>query len=536
MRIIETGCGNAHEAFIENRFTPGVNVVFSNDNNKGKTIIFQAMMYALGNDPIFPSGFDPKSYYFYTAIENNGETYLFLRKGNSIAVKHGDDVSVFSDTSELKYYVSANIFPLPYIVKENYQKLVDLSLFYQLFFVGQDRRDPSNIFNNGYYNKQDFTNMIFALAGCLTLPESMDKLKKLRADLQACKSQIDVLSRRLTFYRDHPDIASLISQGAYRETAEKERQQIQSLNESISDLQKRRTRLTNRKYKLENLHSELNSLNMQLKTGKIHCQDCGSENITFSNGDLSFELTNDLVRKNILKSISDSLLLYTTEISELSQRISEKQAELNKIIQSVPVPISNILIYTDTIRTYSDDEKRLSELRDKADAIQAEIDLEQKSQDTNTQSQKNVKSGILDSMNGFYKLIDPDGQQVFKDLFATRAMTFSGSEEQEYYFSRTLAIYWYLKHSFPIIMDCFRKGELSSKKEKLMIEEYRKTGLQVVLSSTLKDEEYSSGGKYYTMDGVNAINYETNPNSHILQEEYCEQFMSIVDSFGVIMV
>lgn len=193
MRIIETGCGNAHEAFIESRFTPGVNVVFSNDNNKGKTIIFQAMMYALGNDPIFPSGFDPKLYYFYTAIENNGETYLFLRKGNSIAVKHGDDVSVFTDTSELKYYVSSNIFPLPYIVKDNYQKLVDLSLFYQLFFVGQDRRDPSNIFNNGYYNKQDFTNMVFALAGCLTLPESMDKLKKLRVELNACKSQIDVL-------------------------------------------------------------------------------------------------------------------------------------------------------------------------------------------------------------------------------------------------------------------------------------------------------------------------------------------------------
>gem|GEM_PF-5958739 len=56
------------------------------------------------------------------------------------------------------------------------------------------------------------------------------------------------------------------------------------------------------------------------------------------------------------------------------------------------------------------------------------------------------------------------------------------------------------------------------------------------MSSTLKDEEYSSGGKYYNMDGVNAINYETNPNSHILQEEYCEQFMSVVDSFGVIMV
>ena len=178
----------------------------------------------------------------------------------------------------------------------------------------------------------------------------------------------------------------------------------------------------------------------------------------------------------------------------------------------------------------------MSELRDKADAIQAEIDLEQASQDANSQAQKNVKSHILASMNGFYKLIDPDGQQVFSDLFATRSMTFSGSEEQEYYFSRTLAVFWCLKHSFPIIVDCFRKGELSSKKEKLMIEEYKKTGAQVILSSTLKDEEYSAGGKYYNMEGVNAINYETNPNSHILQEEYCEQFMAIVDSFGVVMV
>ena len=38
MRIIKTGCGNASEAFIEDRFTDSVNVIFSNDNNKGKTI------------------------------------------------------------------------------------------------------------------------------------------------------------------------------------------------------------------------------------------------------------------------------------------------------------------------------------------------------------------------------------------------------------------------------------------------------------------------------------------------------------------
>lgn len=39
MRILKTGCGNTEEAFIENRLTDGVNIIFSNDNNKGKTII-----------------------------------------------------------------------------------------------------------------------------------------------------------------------------------------------------------------------------------------------------------------------------------------------------------------------------------------------------------------------------------------------------------------------------------------------------------------------------------------------------------------
>ena len=37
----------------------------------------------------------------------------------------------------------------------------------------------------------------------------------------------------------------------------------------------------------------------------------------YSNGDLSFELTNDLVRKNIIKSICESIDLYSSQISEL---------------------------------------------------------------------------------------------------------------------------------------------------------------------------------------------------------------------------
>ena len=87
------------------------------------------------------------------------------------------------------------------------------------------------------------------------------------------------MSKRLTFYREHPEIASAVSRTADRENMEKERQEYQALNEAISAMLKKRARLTNRKIKLESLISELNSLNTQLKTGEILCQDCGSSNL-----------------------------------------------------------------------------------------------------------------------------------------------------------------------------------------------------------------------------------------------------------------
>lgn len=41
MIILKSGFGNSNEAFIESRFKDGVNVVYSNENNKGKTLLIQ---------------------------------------------------------------------------------------------------------------------------------------------------------------------------------------------------------------------------------------------------------------------------------------------------------------------------------------------------------------------------------------------------------------------------------------------------------------------------------------------------------------
>ncbi len=49
MKIKSIALGNAEEAYVEERFTDGVNIIFSDDNNKGKTLVMQGMMYAMGN-------------------------------------------------------------------------------------------------------------------------------------------------------------------------------------------------------------------------------------------------------------------------------------------------------------------------------------------------------------------------------------------------------------------------------------------------------------------------------------------------------
>ena len=44
MKIRKVAVGNAAEAFIEGNFTNGVNIISSDDNNKGKTIVIQSLL------------------------------------------------------------------------------------------------------------------------------------------------------------------------------------------------------------------------------------------------------------------------------------------------------------------------------------------------------------------------------------------------------------------------------------------------------------------------------------------------------------
>ena len=305
MIIKKTAFGNSQEAFIEDRFKNTTNIIFSNDNNRGKTLVIQGLMHSIGYDSIFPSGFNYKSYFFYSNIIINQISYEFLRKGNSIILLENDKLNVFNSISEFKYYFDKYIYTLPKIEKDGELKPVDLTLFYELFFLGQDKRNSSNLIIKGRNNKQDFKNMIFAMQNVLISSTNKYDIEELKEQKKSIDLKIKTEKRKITILKKNPEIASFISSTANNIDFKNTSKRLSELHKSIADLQKQRNREENRKIKLENLIIELNSLNRSLNEGKVKCSDCGSSKIIFANQEFEFErLLTHRLRRLVAKQLT----------------------------------------------------------------------------------------------------------------------------------------------------------------------------------------------------------------------------------------
>lgn len=98
--------GNSVEAFVECRFSKGLNIVLSDDNHVGKSVVMQGIMYALGSDPLFSSTLKYKDYYFVVDIEVNGEALSILRQRDTFTVRRGDELQPFDTVAEFTRYWS----------------------------------------------------------------------------------------------------------------------------------------------------------------------------------------------------------------------------------------------------------------------------------------------------------------------------------------------------------------------------------------------------------------------------------------------
>ena len=156
--------GNGAESYIEDRLTDGINVIYSLDNNRGKTVLMQGAMYALGAIPTFPERFPYKEYVYIVDLDIDGNEVSVLRSRNTFAVKTSDSLSLFNSEADYSRYWSENFRSLPGIVKNGRLTSAGLQLYTQMAFIGQDDISSAKI-TAGQFNKDDFTEMLYAIAG-----------------------------------------------------------------------------------------------------------------------------------------------------------------------------------------------------------------------------------------------------------------------------------------------------------------------------------------------------------------------------------
>ncbi|WP_028114756.1 hypothetical protein [Ferrimonas kyonanensis] len=531
MKVKKIALGNDQGAFIEERLTDGVNVIFSNDNNRGKTLVMQGLMFSMGYEPTFPASFDYKNNFFYSHVEVGGTDFEFLRRNNALSVRYNERVHFFRSITEFKYFFDEHIFPLPKIIKDGRIRTVDFQLFYEMFFIGQDNRRSSGVIARGQFNKADFESMFYSLCGYEpTSVGEFDDPKAIKAEIKKLKSQLANIKRKMKILKA-PDLAEIVSKVGNAAIYEKSKKDLDRANKIVAELNKTRARETNRKLKLEGLLSELRSLNLDINVGEISCKECGSKDLIYKSEGFKFEVTNSQVRKQILFSIQKEIEKKEQIILDISEEINFEQSKLNELINTAPPRLGDILLYKEEMESDSSLDAEADIIIRQIESLERDLLNADDRAEGHSQAKAELLKQLLCEMNVAYKTVDPNGNIVFSSLFSKNDAAFSGCEEQEYYFSRLVAMNKLVEHKFPIVIDSFRDGELSTPKEREMLDIYKSLPKQVILTATLKKQEYDDE-KYSSNKDVNAIDYSGHEDCQLLDSKYIKSFESLVNRFA----
>lgn len=535
MKILKVAVGNSTEAFIESRFTDGLNIISSDDNNKGKTIIIQSMMYALGNEPTFPTSFEYQKYYYYVEFEEQGKTYQICRSGEGFVLKQGSSILIFDNVAELKRYWSKHIFQLPSIVKNQLSMIVDPVLFMQIYFVGQDKKDTSNIAHHGFYNKQDYIEMLYAYAGLGSEQLSQDQIDEIKQRISELSDEKKVLLQQHKILKSKKTPVSYLSAESDRLAFGEKVANLEKVQSKINSLRKARNAATTRKSKWEHTINELRSLNRSISCGELRCLDCNSTNISFSTGEIfqtsySFDVSTVEMRNEIIHSISEKIAAYTEEIQHLSTEICAEQEKLQKLMSDEEVSLESIVAFKKDIFSASDAESRIKEIEREIMSLKNQLVANENSSQETKEQRVALLAAVLRKMNELYSQIDPDGNIVYTSLFTQRNEVYSGSEATVFHLAKLFALQQVLRHDFPIVVDSFRAEDLSTGKEKMVLEISKCIDNQVIFTTTLKHEEL---GKYDCLDDINHINYLPHTPSKILDNMYVNNFLDLLSGLSI---
>ncbi len=524
--------GNENEAYIENRLNSGFNIFLSSDNNRGKTIVIQGIMYALGNEPTFPSQFNFQDYYFIVEIEIDFRIITICRKNDKFVVLDKGRLFLLDNVSEFKNYWSKVIRSLPVIIKNKKERIVDPVLFLQLYFVGQDNKSTSNILKKGFYNKKDFLDMIFSLGGAMSSVISDYNVRLLENDLKRKKIELVDLSTKRKLVQDGKSYGEYFSKVSEQEEFEEILYRMEEINEKNLELKKERNRILNKRLKWKNSIQELNSLNRNIEAGKLSCMNCGSEHITFSlsgNG-IAFDVSTKEMRKEIIGTIESKIDSYNEEVEKIEFSIRKNMEILDELMCVEGVSLEVLLAHHKEYISLKDIDQEILSKRNEIDIINEKIKLIKSGIQIDNQKKKELEQELINVLTDTYVSIDPDHKLSPFQLFTKSNQQYSGSEGTIFLLSRLYAYQIVFNHDYPIIVDSFRAEDLSTGKEERVLKIFNQIPNQKIFTTTLKKEEEN---KYLQYRYINVIDYSEVQPYKLLNKKDIPEFKSKLSELSI---
>ncbi len=527
--------GNGSKSFFEDRLIEGINIIFSDDNNVGKTIVMQGIMFALGSSPAFPESFPFRDYIFIVDTIINNERISILRSRNTFAIKNGETVMSFDSVDAFQKYWSANIQELPVFIKNNRAVMAGFELYSQMYFITQDGRSSSRI-SAGRFNKQDFIEMLYAIEGLNARELAPSEIAELKKEKASLIEQRKSFLKQTKILRSKDVALSTLSPTVDREEMKDRIDKIREAKELVADLKKQRGRILRRLTKNEITQKELNSLRLDVKAGALVCLECGSNRVGYKMADsgFTFDVTTPQMRNQVLDSIQRRIDACNVSLEQINEDLRSAQTALEKLFEEKPVTLADVVASQEGYRDVRDLDLQITEIDDKIAGIEEQLQDNSHIEAEVKDERKEFMDKLIDTMNFIHQQISENNTaERYDSLFTSSSRVYSGSETTEYFLSRTYSLAVHIGHGMPILVDSFRAEDLSTSREEKAINLFKKITNQVIFTTTVKEEEGSE--KYQNIAGVSSIDYSDHEPFKLLTSEYNEIFEKKMKLFGAFL-
>lgn len=528
--------GDGDESFVENGFSDGLNVVFSNDNNVGKTIAMQGIMFTLGASPSFPDSFQYREYIFIVDLEIDGEDVSVMRNRNTFAICRGGRIDTFDSVEAFQNYWSSNVSPLPYLVKDGRKTIAGLELYSQMYFVTQDGRSSSRVVASKF-NKSDFVEMLYSIKGLDARDLSDAEVRDLKQERSALRDKRKTLLKQATILRSKEAGLATLSATADRAELSEQIDRINTEKNIIADIRKRRNRLLRKLTKNEIVQKELGSLRIDVKSGELVCLECGSNRIGYrmAGSEFSFDVTTPEMRDQIMESLQHRIDTCNSELSEIESELRDAQRRLDVLFEEKPVTLEEVVASHEDYLDDREIDAQISKIDERLNRIEEQLKSNSQIEREIKKERKEFMDELLSTMNYVHQQISENSAiDRYEGLFTTSSNVYSGSETTEYFLSRTYSIAQHIHHGMPIIIDSFRAEDLSTMREERVLQLFKKLSNQIIFTTTVKQEEGSK--KYETTSDLTGIDYSDHAPYKLLSQKDNKTFSEKMEQFGAIVI